>query len=382
MRKRSVFTPLLAIALLSLGGCAPAAAPTPTTPPGKPAAPTQPAAQAPAKPTEAAKPAEDVAAFYRGKTLSIIVGYSAGGGYDLYARVLAEHMKKYIPGNPNIIVQNMPGGGSLVAANHLFNSAPKDGTVFGIVGRGVAQSELAGAEGVQFRAREFNWLGSMNEEVSVCVSRVDSGVSKFEDLYTRTLRVGGTGPGADTDFFPLVLNAVLGTKFELIPGYPGGNEINLGMERGELQGRCGWSWSSVVSTRADWLKEPRFINVLIQMALNKHKDPQLRDVPLVLDLAKNQDDRALLELLFSRQTMGRPFMAPPGVPAARVQALRDAFMRTMEDKEFLEAAQKANLELNPASGQAVQQIVDKMFSTKPEIIERFKKVYREAGGGT
>jgi tripartite-type tricarboxylate transporter receptor subunit TctC len=373
MRRLRRCSVLLLGATLLLAACGRAA---PSQPPAAPPAGQLPAAQ---KPGAAA--AEDVAGFYRGKTVTMIVHTTAGGGYDLYSRVLAEHLKKHIPGAPNMIVQNMPGGGGMIAANYLFNAARKDGTVIGTNNRGMPQAELGGTDGVQYRSKEINWLGSVNEEVSVCVARVDSGVSRFDDVYTRSLRVGGTGIGADTDFFPEVLNQVLGTKFEIITGYPGGNDINIALERGELQGRCGWSWSSVVGIREHWIQEPRFINVLVQMALNKHTDPRVQGVPLVLDLARSQADREVLELLFARQAMGRPYMAPPGVPPARLQALREAFLKTMEDPEFKADMEKAKLELNPVSGQQVQQLVDRMFSSRPELIERFKKIFTDAGGG-
>lgn len=386
----------LALVLVLIAGCAqaPAAAPTPTvaakptTPPA--ASPTA----APATPTAAPKPAatpaptaapkpqtpartyneQAVADFYRGKTVTIVVGYSPGGGYDLYARTLAAHIGRHIPGNPNVIVQNMPGAGSKVSANHLFNAAAKDGTVFGTFARGMPADELIGAEGVQFKSTEFNWIGSMNDEVSVCVARSDAPVKKFEDLYTTPLKIGGTGPGADTDFFPQFLNSVYGTKFELATGYPGGNDINVAIERGEVQGRCGWSWSSVVSTRPDWVKD-KFITILVQMSVNKH--PDLPDIPLVIDLAKTEEQRQLSRVVFARQAMGRPFVAPPGVPADRVAALRDAFDRTLKDPQFLADAEKAKLELGPVTGEDVQRIVADIFKTPPDLAQRLAKVVAE-----
>ncbi len=293
-----------------------------------------------------------VADFYRGKTFTIVVSSSAGGGYDLYARSLARHIGRFIPGNPTVIVQNMPGAGGIVAANTVFTGT-QDGTTIAAFSRGLPAEELFGTEGVRFRANEYKWLGSMNDEVSVCAARGDSPVKKFEDMYTTELLVGGTGAGADTDYFPQVLNALLGTRFRIASGYPGGNEINLGVERGELQGRCGWSYSSVVSTRAEWFKQPPFMHLLVQMALKKHAD--IPDVPLVVDFAKTDEQRQLLRVVFSRQTMGRPFAIPPQVPPDRVAALRTAFDKTMRDPEFLAEADKAKLEVNnPVTGEEVQ----------------------------
>ena len=183
--------------------------------------------------------------FYKGKNIDLTIGYSAGGGYDVYARLLARHMGRFIPGNPAIVPKNMPGAGSLVLANWLYNVAPKDGTAFGTIGRGTAFDPLLGSTKAQFDAAKFNWLGSMNDEVSVCVSWYTTGITSLERVKHKELTVGGSGQAADTDQFPKVLNATIGTKFRLVTGYPGGNDVDLAMERGEVMGRCGWSWSSV-----------------------------------------------------------------------------------------------------------------------------------------
>jgi tripartite-type tricarboxylate transporter receptor subunit TctC len=311
--------------------------------------------------------AESVADFYKGKTVELLIGYSGGGGYDVYARLLARHMGKHIPGNPTIVPRNMPGAGSLVLANWLYNVAPKDGTAFGIIGRGTPFDPMLGIEAAKFDPTKFLWLGSMNNEVSVCVSWHTSGVTKYEQVLDKELVVGGTGPSADTDQFPRITNAVLGTKFRIISGYPGGNDISLAMERREVGGRCGWSWSSVISTRMDWFKEKK-IHVLIQLALEKHED--LPDVPLVVDLAKTDEQRATLRLIFARQALGRPFLGPPGIPADRATALQAAFMTTMKDKDFLAEAAKAKLEITPLGGAAVQKIIEESAKTDPAILKR------------
>jgi tripartite-type tricarboxylate transporter receptor subunit TctC len=308
--------------------------------------------------------AQSPADFYKGKTVELYIGYSVGGGYDVYARLLARHLGKHIPGNPTIIPKNMEGAGSLRLANWLYNVGPKDGTVFGTIGRGTAFDPLLGHKGAQFDASKFTWIGSANDEVSVCVAWHTAGVAQIEDLFTKELVVGGTGASADTDQFPRIANGVLGTKFKIITGYPGGNDVGLAMERGEVKGRCGWSWSSVKSTHPSWVQDKK-INVLVQLALSKH--PDLPDVPLIIDLAKTDEQRQVLKLIFARQVMGRPYLAPPGIPQDRAAALRQAFMATMQDKDFLADAEKAQLEITPVAGDRVEQLVKDIYATPPAV---------------
>ena len=311
--------------------------------------------------------AQSVADFYKGRTVELYIGYSVGGAYDLYARILARHMGKHIPGNPAIVPKNMEGAGSLRLANWLDNVAPKDDTAIGIIGRGTGFDPLLGNKAAQFDATKYNWIGSANNEVSICVAWDTSGVTRFEDLLTRELIVGGTSTSADTDQFPRIVNGVLGTKMKVVTGYPGGNEIGLAMERGEVQGRCGWSWSSVKTTHRKWLDEKKF-TVLVQLGLDKH--PDLPDVPLIVDLAKTDEQRQILKLIFARQVMGRPFLAPPGVAADRVAALRSAFMATMKDKDYLADTEKTQMEINPVPGDKVQALVKEEYATPPEIAQK------------
>jgi tripartite-type tricarboxylate transporter receptor subunit TctC len=311
--------------------------------------------------------AQSMADFYKGKNVDLYIGYSVGGAYDLYARVLARHMGRHIPGNPNVLPKNMEGAGSLRLANWLYNVAPKDGTAFGIIGRGTSFDPILGNEKAQFDGTKYTWIGSANNEVSICVAWHTAGLTKFDDLFAKELVVGGTGAAADTDQFPKVLNGVLGTRFKIVTGYPGGNEIGLAMERGEVQGRCGWSWSSVKSTHQQWYDQKKF-HILVQLALEKH--PDLPSVPLVVELAKNEEQRKILELIFARQVMGRPFMAPPGIPGDRADALRKAFMDTMRDKDFLAAAEKAQLEITPVPGEQVEQLVKSVYATPAEIAKK------------
>jgi tripartite-type tricarboxylate transporter receptor subunit TctC len=301
--------------------------------------------------------------FFKGRTVDLYIGYSVGGGYDVYARMVARHMGRHIPGSPTIVPKNMEGAGSIRLANWLYNVAPRDGTAFGTVSRGAPFDPLLGAPAAQFDAREFTWIGSANNEVSVCVAWHTTGIARFEDLLSKELVVGGSSTASDTDQFAKLLNALLGTKLRLATGYPGGNEINLAIERGEVGGRCGWSWSSVVATHKHWLAQNR-IAVLIQTALTKHAD--LPDVPLIADLARTEQQRQIVQLIFARQVMGRPFMAPPGVPPERALVLREAFMRTMKDPQFLADADKAKLEITPVSGADIEKLVKEVYGTSKE----------------
>ena len=312
--------------------------------------------------------AQQPADFYKGRNIDLMIGYSVGGGYDVYARLIARHMGKHIPGNPSVTPKNMEGAGSLRLANWIYNVGPKDGTMFGTIGRGTGFDPLFGHRNAQFEGQKFNWIGSANDEVSVCV--VWNGrtkVTRFEDLLTTNLAVGGTGAAADTDQFPRIINGVLGTRMKIVTGYPGGNDVNLALERGEVDGRCGWSWSSVKSTRGSWLTDKK-ISVLMQLSLAKH--PDLPDVPLITDLARNDEERAILKLIFARQALGRPYLAPPGVPADRIAVLRKAFMDTMSDKDFMADADKAQLEVTPIDGEAIQKLVGEIYQTPPAIAQK------------
>jgi tripartite-type tricarboxylate transporter receptor subunit TctC len=313
--------------------------------------------------------AQSPADFYKDRSVNLYIGYSPGGAYDLYSRVIARHMGAHIPGNPTLVPQNMEGAGSLRLANYLYRVAPQDGSAFGTFGRGIAFDPLLIGQGDAFDAQKFNWIGSANNEVSVCVAMKDSGITKFEDLFTKELTVGGTGASADTDQFPRVLNGVLGTHLKIVQGYPGGNDVVLAMERGEVLGRCGWSWSSMVSTHKSWLDDKR-MSVLVQLSLTRH--PDLPDVPLVMDFAKTDEQRAILKLIFARQVMGRPYVAPPNLPADRVAVLRQAFMDTMADKDLLAEANKAGLEINPVSGADVEKLVQDVYATPAGIIAKAK----------
>ncbi|MPY69776.1 MAG: hypothetical protein GEU92_06795 [Alphaproteobacteria bacterium] len=314
--------------------------------------------------------ADEVEDFYKGKRMTMYIGYSAGGGYDTYARLLSRHLGNHIPGNPSFVAKNRPGAGSLVLANEVFTTLPKDGTTVATIGRGIPMEPLFGNQKAKFDPRKFNWIGSLNNEVSVCASWHATGITKFEDLKTGGMIVGGTAKGSDTDTFPTAMNNLLGTKLKLITGYPGGNDINFAIEKGEVQGRCGWSWSSVIGTRASWLKEKK-INVLVQLSTDKH--PDLPNVPLVMEKADNQRERDILELIFARQLWGRPYFTTPGVPKARVAALQAAFDATVKDPKFIAEAKKMRHELNPISGTVVQKAIEKVYASPADIVAAAKQ---------
>jgi tripartite-type tricarboxylate transporter receptor subunit TctC len=305
--------------------------------------------------------------FYKGKTVTLYVGTRVGGGYDTYGRMVARFIARHIPGNPAIVVENMDGAGTLRLANWLGKIAPKDGTVFGIVSHAVPFDPLLRLPGANFNATDFAWLGSANKDVSVCVSWKTAPVKTFAELTEKQLIIGAEAGSEDTGQFPRIMNDVLGTKFHIVAGYAGGNEINLAMQRGEVEGRCGFAWSALVATHADWLNN-KDVNVLVQGALERHKE--LPDTPLVTDFAKTEAQRQILELIFARETITWPFLAPPGTPPERVAVLREAFMETMADPEFLAACDKARLAIDPLPGTRVEALIKEIYRTPPEIAEQ------------
>ena len=308
---------------------------------------------------------QPAAEFYRGKTIDLYVGFTVGGGYDVYARLLSRHMGKHIPGSPTIVVKNMEGAGSIRLANWIYSVAPKDGTVFGTFARGIPFDPLLGNPGPQFTdGSKFSFIGSANSESSVCVAWHTTGFTTVEDMKSKELIVGGMSSANESDQHPKVLNFVLGTRTKLVTGYPGGNDVTMAMERGEVQGRCGWSWTSVKTSHSNWLKDGTIV-ILIQNALEKHAD--LPNVPFVMDLAATEEQKQILRLVFAPQKMGRPYVAPPDIPADRLAALRTAFNATMKDADFLAEAAKAKLEISPISGEEVEAIVREAYKIPKEL---------------
>jgi tripartite-type tricarboxylate transporter receptor subunit TctC len=314
--------------------------------------------------------ADDVADFYKGKTASLYLGYPPSGAYDIYARLIARYMSKYVPGNPQFIVRYKPGAASLNLVNELYNVMPRDGSVIGMFARSVALNRLLGREGANFNPVEFNWIGSANNEVSICGVWHGVGVWSTKDFISRPLVFAANAPGAESDVYPNILNNLLGTKFKVVSGYPGVNDLTLALERGEADARCGWSWGAVKAAKPDWLRDKK-IYIAVQFATKKH--PELPDVPLATELAHNDKERAALDLILTQQVMGRPFAAPPKVPADRVTALRRAFDQSLKDPELLAEAEKAQLEIAPVDGEALQAMVEHMFQAPQDVIDAARK---------
>jgi tripartite-type tricarboxylate transporter receptor subunit TctC len=306
--------------------------------------------------------ADSVEDFYRGKTITILVGFSAGGGYDLYARLLGRHIGRHIPGNPSVTVQNMPGAGSLKATQNVYGVAPKDGLTLATVSRGMLTDPLLGA--ASFDPAKLTWLGSITSETSVCATWKTSAVKTWDDMFAREFSLGSNALGDDTANFALILRNVFGAKVKLVTGYPGGNDVNLAMERGEVEGRCGWSWSSLKSQKR-WLP-----NVSLLVQFNLEKNPDLPNVPRALERAKDDEQRQVLRLLIAGQYVGRPFFTTPDVPADRKAALRAAFDATMKDPEFLAEAAKSDMEITPISGSKIDAFVAELYKTPKDVVTK------------
>jgi tripartite-type tricarboxylate transporter receptor subunit TctC len=305
--------------------------------------------------------------FYSGKTLQVVVGFTTGGGFDLYARTLAQYMGRHIPGNPTLVTQNMPGAGSLRAANYIYNAAPQDGTTIGEFAPGVIVAPLLGAsEGTYFEAPKFTWLGSISQDISVCAFNKAAGISSWQDMQAKPATIGASGAGAESDVFPNVLRRLFNLPFRIVDGYPGSNEIILAMERHEVDGRCGWSWASLLSRNASLLSNKE-IDITLQLALKK--DKALQDVPLVMDLTDDPLKKAALKLIISRQTIARPFAAPPGIPADRAQLLRQAFDATIKDPDFRDEARNLNLDIDPIDGADVEALLKEIYASPRDVLD-------------
>jgi len=314
--------------------------------------------------------AQGVADFYRGKTVNVWIGYGAGGGYDLSARVLARHMGRYIPGEPTLVARNMPGAGSLSLANWLYNVAPKEGLDFGIFGRTVPIDPLLGTKGTQFDALKFTWLGSTSNEVSTCVAWHDAPVKVAADLFKKELTVGASGAASPSAVFPYLFNSILGTRIKVINGYTSSATILTALEAGELNGFCAWGWVPMKAMRSDWVRDKKF-NVLFQIGLAKHRDHP--DTPLILDLAKTVEDRELLEILVSPQVFARPFAAPPGIPADRAAALRMAFNKTVRDPDFMAEAERLVLEPDLVDAAMLEGVLKRIYAAPKPLLDRARQ---------
>lgn len=308
--------------------------------------------------------------FYAEKTIKLIVGFPPGGGHDIYARLLARHLPQHIPGAPKVIVTNMPGAGSLTLANYIFNVAPKDGTEIGSVETFIPFEAIFRGAGVRFDPSQYSWIGALNSEMTACVVWHESKIKSFQDLFNVEATFGATGSGAPPVTEPKVVNSVLGTKMKVIPGYPGTTDIFIAIERGELDGVCGVGWTTLISTRGDWLSQGK-LRVLGQNAVKRHS--RLPDTPLLSEFAKTENQKALLTLLASPHRIGRPYIAPPGMPADRVEVLRSAFEAAARHKTFLDEAQKLKVAVNFVPGKELESIFVDVAKMDQALIEAMIK---------
>ena len=304
----------------------------------------------------------------KGKEIRLLVGQPAGGGYDLYARVFAKFLPRFLAGGPVVVSQNMPGAGSILMANHIYAQAAADGTVLGMGGGTIATAALFSFPGAKFDARRFSWIGSMNSEIGVAVSWRPSPINRAQDLFTQDLLVGGAGATSNSVIFPNALNRILGTRFKVIPGYKGSADSALAMERGEVQGIGAWNYSSIASSRPDWITDHK-LNFLLQVSLAKH--PLLPDVPTVLGLSSGEEQRQLLTLILAQQRIGRPILAPPDLPSERLTELRSAFMAMMADGEFKQEADKLAIEIiAPMTGVDISQLLTELHAAPVDLVSK------------
>lgn len=314
---------------------------------------------------------DPIADFFHGREISIYTGYPPGGGYDIYGRLVARHLGRFIPGNPNVIPQNMPGAGSLKAANYLYNVAPKDGTALGLVAQTVALEQVLGTAGISYDAAKFNWIGRVTTNVEIEILWHAAPVKSIGDAMREETVIGGTGPIAPAEVFPKVLNAIVGTKFKVISGYEGSADSCNAMEKSEVMG-CLISWVGLKSGRSDWVRDHQ-VNVVVQYAINKHSD--LPDVPTMVELGKTDNDRKVLTLYASGAEIGRSVLAPPGIPEARVAALREAFDKMVIDSKFIADVQRQHLDLEPLTGSKLQEIVRGSSDVSPAVVARAREVH-------
>jgi tripartite-type tricarboxylate transporter receptor subunit TctC len=310
-----------------------------------------------------AEPVED---FYRGKRLAVYVGSSTGGGTDAYGRLAARFIGHHLPGQPTVTVVNVPGANGMVLANQIYRALPKDGTAIGTFDRAAALHGIWGNPAAQFVPTELNWIGSANVDTSLCVTWHTSGIDTIEKFVTREVVLGSS-----TIYHANLLNSLFGAKLKQVRGYPGGNDVLLALERGEVQGRCNWSWSSIIGTRSEWVRDKK-INLLLQFAEEKH--PDLPNVALVGELVKTNQQRQMIDLVLSSQTMARPFVVPPDIPAERLIALRTAFMQMAKDPAFLAAAKSQQLEIEPVNGKRIQETLARIARMPKDVIRTLRDV--------
>jgi tripartite-type tricarboxylate transporter receptor subunit TctC len=319
--------------------------------------------------------AQTVEQFYRGKTVKFIVGSNTGGSYDTYSRLLAQFMGRHIPGNPTVVVENMPGASGTKSAQYIGEIAPKDGSVIGMFNQSMPQRQMFEPDQVHFDLSKFSWIGAMNTSTTVFIAWHSSGVKTLEDAKKKEVVMGALSATGGNSVYPLLINAFLGTKFKVVLGYQGGNTIQLAMERGEVDGRAAVVWSGLKAGWPHWIAEKK-ISVLLQTGLVKEKD--LPDVPLLLDLAKTEEEKAIFRFVSSDSAMGFPVTAPPGIPADRLAALRKAFSDALNDPELLKIATERKLEIEPSTGEDVKKVVEDLISTPKDVIAKIKKGLADA----
>jgi len=301
-----------------------------------------------------------------GKNVTMVIGFGPGGGYDAWGRVVARYIGKHLPGNPNVVPQNMPGGGSFNAANHIFTIAPKDGTVLAIIARDAPLGPLTGAPGARFDPLKISWIGTPTTETNICISMARAKVRTFKDLQESELIIGNTGVGTGTYSYPKALNGIFGTKFKLISGFPSSTDVFLAMERNEVDGICE-SLDSVISKRPDWIATKK-VNVLFYGGAKPTID--LNGAPFIVDLGRNAEEKQALDFLYAGQGIGRPFVAPPNLPAERLKMLRDAFNATMKDKDFVADTTKQKLDVEPEDGEHLEALIRKVYATPKSVVDR------------
>jgi tripartite-type tricarboxylate transporter receptor subunit TctC len=317
--------------------------------------------------------AQSVEEFYKSRPLTVIVGYSPGGGYDTHVRSVMRYYGRHIPGNPNIVVQNMTGAGSLVATNHLYNLAPKDGSVIGMV-RAPVLEPLTGTSASNFDATKFNWIGSGMTEFTVCALLGAPTVKTFADATKTPVTLAGSGPGSDDDMISKMLIKLLGLKAKVVSGYPGGAEMQLAVERGEVDGRCGWSFTSIKLIKPEWITEKK---LKFLASLSMERWPELPDTPSIMEIAQTDEQKSILKVAILSADLGRPFMAPPGVPADRVEALRAAFIKTIQDPEYVAEVTKRKETPTLVDGKRAEAIIKELFSTPPDLLKQAKAIVNE-----
>jgi tripartite-type tricarboxylate transporter receptor subunit TctC len=300
------------------------------------------------------------------KQINLQIGYPPGGGYDAYGRLLARHMGRHLPGNPAIVVSNVPGAGSIILANNLYNRAPRDGSVLGVVAGDAALDPLFGHPEAHYDALKFSWIGSMNEETSTCFAWHTSPVQSIEDALHRAFIVGTSSSTGTTYSYPTASNTLLGTKFKIVSGYDGTNGAMLAVERGELEGMCGTAWNSIRTARPQWLSQ-KLIRIILQEATRRN--PDLAEVPTVMDIAKTDRQKQVLQLIYGWQIMGRPIVAPPGLPAERLAGLRTAFEETMHDPVFLADAEKMMLDIRLVGPAEMMTFLTGVYKTPKDVVE-------------